>query len=104
MKKIVDDFNNDIKIVIGFIQADKVEDARSFFNNDIVKKYEKEIRDKKSPIVFFEIFFTEIDDYLNNDVAKILGVIKKDDIVRSFYGDYVEDLKLAINKEQGQNT
>lgn len=102
MKKIVNDFNSDIRIVIDLIQADKIEEARSFFNNDIVKKYEKEVRDKKSPLVFFEIFFTEIDDYLNNEVAKILGVITKDDIVGSFYGDYKEDLKLAINKEQDQ--
>lgn len=97
----IENFNNDIKKAIDLIISDKKEDARKFFNDVIFKKYEKCIRDKKSPLVFFEIFFSQLDDYLNSDSAVILGNVKKDDIVGSFYSDYQDDLKLALKKVQG---
>ena len=97
---IIKNFNNDIKKVIDLINSDKKENARKFFNTVIFKKYEKGIRDKESPLVFFEIFFSELDDYLNNEPAIILGVINKDNIIGSYYSDYQEDLKIALKKER----
>lgn len=98
MKNLVSEFDKDIKKTIGFIEADKHTEAQKFFNDIVFGKYEKEIRKKESPLVFFEIFFSELDDYLNNNSAIILGVIKKEDVLSSFYSDYQEDLKLAIKK------
>lgn len=97
---IVENFDNDIKKVMNFILLDKTEEARVFFNNIIFKKYEKNIRDKENPLVFFEIFFSELDDYLNNKGAVILNNIGKDSIVGSYNSDYKEDLKLALKKQQ----
>lgn len=97
---MVENFNKDIEKAIDFIKLDKKEEARKFFNAVIFKKYEKSIRDKESPLVFFEIFFSELDDYLNNKPATILGSVNKDNIIGSYHSDYQEDLKMALKKEK----
>ncbi|MDD5032599.1 MAG: hypothetical protein PHC85_00560 [Candidatus Pacebacteria bacterium] len=98
-KNLVENFNDDIKKVMEFINSDKKDEARVFFNDIIFKKYGKLIRDKENPLVFFEIFFTELDDYLNNEGAIMLGVISKNDILKDYSG-YKEDLRLALEREQ----
>ena len=103
MKNVVKDFDDKIKEVMELITLDKKEKAREFFNNEILKTYERDIRDKKNPLVFFEIFFSELDDYLNNKGAVILDNINKDNIVGSYNSDYKEDLKLALGMEQREN-
>ena len=102
MINIVKNFNDDVKKVINFIEADRLEEARRFFNDVIFKKYGKYVRDKESPLVFFEIFFTELDEYLNSEGARISGSVSKDEIIGSYYSDYQEDLKLAIEKEKNK--
>lgn len=97
---VVENFNNDIKKVINLIKDDKQKEACLFFNEIVFKKYEKNIRDKENPLVFFEIFFTDLDNYLNNEATIALGVINKNSIIGSYYSDYQEDLKLALKKEQ----
>lgn len=100
---IVENFDNDIKKVIDLIVLDKTEEACGFFNDVVFKKYEKDIRDKGNPLVFFEIFFSEMDDYLNNKGAMILGNVDKNNIVGSYNSDYIEDLKMAFKKEEEKN-
>lgn len=100
---IVKNFDNDIKKVMNFIVLDKRDEARDYFNKIIFKKYEKDIRNKENSLIFFEISFSELDDYLNNKGAAILNNTNKDNVVGSYNSDYREDLKLALEMEQRKN-
>ena len=97
---LVDTFYADLEKVIGLISKNEIE-ARVIFNRDIYPRYKDAINDDKSSLRPLAFFFFELDEFLNNQNARLLGQSTKKEILGSFYSDFLGDLDEARKIEKG---
>jgi adenosine deaminase len=83
------------------VKEGKDQDARTLFNSNIYPNFEKYFKNEKESepkALDKKIFFYELDEYLNNEGAKILLQTSREKIL-DLYLSYLEDKKTATNPD-----
>lgn len=89
-----------ISSVLGLIKEDKLFEAKTMFNKDIFPKFRELVWEKTNPLNHFVFFFCELDEFLNNEGAKILGVSGEEKILDLYENEYKEEFfKLASGQD-----
>ena len=78
-------FNNDIIQIVADINRGDYSLAQDYFNKKVYKKYYN-IKDANSDYFFFR----ELDEFLNNEQAKILNQTSKEKFISS-YNDFLKE-------------
>ncbi len=91
-------FDTVIKKVIDLIEADQLEKARLLFNTEI-PRFEEDLR-HDTPLSSLISYYYDISDYLNKDSWRAIKPSLKEEIIGSYYSDYQEALKEALELEQ----
>lgn len=100
-KYSVTTFHHDMRRIIALLEENREQDARSVFNREIYSKY-ADIRgsDVENPLSHVILFFYDLDEYLNNQNARIAGVVCRKEVISSFYSDYQDELQKALAQEE----
>ncbi len=100
-KYSVQEFNDDMQKVVKLIEDHNDDEARSYFNAVVYQKYSDiQGSDSDNPLSIVILFFFDLDEYLNNEGARTLGVTSREYIIGSFYSDYRDALTEALVFEQ----
>ena len=95
------EFDTTIAQIMEMIRADKDKEARVLFNSNIYPNFETYFKNDNTsePVVLDkQIFFYELDEYLNNEGAKTLRQTSREKI-RDLYLSYLEDKKTATHQD-----
>ena len=97
----VDRFERDIRKVMGLVIAHQDEEARELFNREVYHRYiGVMVGDTDHPLKACTVYFLNLDEYFNNEGAKILGWVDRHTALRDYRGEFPEDLAEARRREQ----
>ena len=100
-KYSIKEFDADISTIVSLLEKGEDQKSRELFNNQIFPKY-KDIdhNNNQLPITKVILFFYDLDEYFNNEAANKFGIVEKQHLIDSYYNEYQDDLKLALEEEK----
>lgn len=87
----IKEFDRLVSVAISFIKDGDDRRAREFFNKELRSSFGEAVWVTDSPLRSFAFFYCELDDYLNNEGSKILGVSSKEKILDLYESEYKEE-------------
>jgi hypothetical protein len=102
----VDAFEKDIRRVMALVIAHRDEEARELFNRELYDRYHQVMCGRANhPLKACTVYFLNLNEYINNEGAKILGVTDRRSTVSEYYWDFPTNLAEAKRREQmGRST
>ncbi len=89
-------FNDLVSLIMSSIKKGDDKQARLIFDKELRPNFGEAVWIGSSPLRPLAFFYCEMDDYLNNEGAKILGVSSKGKILDLYESEYKEEFaKLA---------
>lgn len=98
--QLIKEFDFDMKRVITLIEQQNDNEACRVFNDEVRSKYDNLfLPSSGNQLEVFAFFYSSLNEYLNSETARTLGVSNREHVLDLYYSEYLKDVESVLGKK-----